>query len=660
MAKRLGCNIRTTCPLTVTLVGGNHLVSDGECKDFKWHFGNTLFTIDIMLLPLGGCDMVLGIQWLATLGDIKCNFKELRMEFKYNGKGVALRGTQKTNVEWMGTKAAKKALKQVAHAEFHSMALYVFAVTIALPPLREHDHRIPLIKEVVPVNIRPYKPPPAQKDGIESMVKELKLNKQTVKDKFPILIIEELIDELHGAKVFTKLDLRSGYHQRMYEKDIAKTAFRTHEGHYEFLTVVETMRQNSLYAKKSKCMFGTPQVEYLGHVISSEGIATEPSKITAMTNWPIPVNIKQLREFLGLTGYYRRFIKGYATISKPLTKLLKKNIFAWTTESQLAFEKLKEAMVTAPVLRMPDFSKEFTIETNASRVGLGSVLLQEGHPIAFLSKTLSSKHQLMSTYEKEFLAIVQDLEKWRGYLLDRHFKIKTDHFSLKYLLDQRMSAPAQLKWLPKLMGFDYEIQYKKKWKMLLLMLYPGYNTLVCVVNHVIGVYDTMLQVWHRFSAPFSTWNCVYSDDRVGIWNFVLITCGGSMCEWSVRELWVFSYWVGDRSQRNLGMGKVGLEHTSREDSEQRCLRRQRRLASVVTTLSEVHILIMSRACTELVSNSEYTVRRLQLLDQHAVSSEYFCAFYDICRTGSCDTERNVRMVDTTLVEEFYFTVMETW
>ncbi|GKA43182.1 putative mitochondrial protein [Tanacetum coccineum] len=127
----------------------------------------------------------------------------------------------------------------------------------------------------------------------------------------------------------------------------------------------------------------------------------------------------------------------------------------------MAFEQLKEAMVIAPVLRMPDFSKEFSTETDASGVGLGAILLQEGHPIAFLSKTLSSKHQLMSTYEKEFLAIIQALDKWRGYLLDRNFKIKTDHFSLKYLLDQRMSTHAQLKWLPKFMGFDYEIQYKK-------------------------------------------------------------------------------------------------------------------------------------------------------------------------------------------------------
>ncbi|GJY18603.1 putative mitochondrial protein [Tanacetum coccineum] len=205
-------------------------------------------------------------------------------------------------------------------------------------------------------------------------------------------------------------------------------------------------------------------VEYLGHVISAKGVATDHAM------WECYVSIGQsvssykfeaLRGFLGLTRYYRRFIQGYANISKPLTQLLKKNSFIWSDESQTAFEQLKQAMVRAPVLKLLDFSKEFTLETYALGVGLGAVLIQEGHQIAFLSKTLSSQHHLMSTNEKEFLAIVYALEKWRGYLLDRHFKIKIDHFSLKYLLDQRMSTPTQLKWLPKLMGFDYEIQYQK-------------------------------------------------------------------------------------------------------------------------------------------------------------------------------------------------------
>ncbi|GKA65821.1 putative mitochondrial protein [Tanacetum coccineum] len=298
----------------------------------------------------------------------------------------------------------------------------------------------------------------------------------------------------------------------MYEEDVPKTAFKTHQEHYEFLVmpfgltnapftfqslmnevfkpflrkftlvffddilihsksledhvkhlraILEVMRKHQLYAKLSKCVFEATQVEYLGHVISAMGVSTDPSKIQAMEKWPIPTNVKQLRGFLGLTGYYRRFIKSYASISRPLSLLLKKNGFKWNEEAHIAFEQLKQAMITAPVLALPDFDKEFIVETDASRIGIGALLLQGGHPIAYLSKTLSKKHQMMSTYEKEFLAVILALERWRGYLLDRHFKIKTDHFSLKYLLDQRISTPTQMKWLPKLMGFDYEIMFKK-------------------------------------------------------------------------------------------------------------------------------------------------------------------------------------------------------
>ncbi|GJU01293.1 putative mitochondrial protein [Tanacetum coccineum] len=298
----------------------------------------------------------------------------------------------------------------------------------------------------------------------------------------------------------------------MHEEDVAKTAFKTHQGHYEFLvmpfgltnapsafqalmnevfksflrkftlvffddiliyskslqdhvehlrSVLQVMRQHQLFAKLTKCVFGSRQVEYLGHVISDMGVATDPSKIKAMENWHVPTNVKQLRGFLGLTGYYRRFIKAYASLSRPLTLLLKKNGFKWNTEAQSAFDKLKQAMISAHVLALPDFDKEFIVETDASGVGIGAVLIQGGHPIENLSKTLSAKHQLMSTYEKEFLAVILALERWRGYLLDRNFKIKTDHFSLKYSLDQRITTPTQMKWLPKLMGFDYEIQFKK-------------------------------------------------------------------------------------------------------------------------------------------------------------------------------------------------------
>ncbi|GJU41587.1 transposon ty3-G gag-pol polyprotein [Tanacetum coccineum] len=479
------------------------------------------FNTDMMILTLGVCKMVLGIQWLATHGDIKCNFSQLRMELMYKNKRMTLRCTLKAAMHLMDGKHQSKNFKignkgdAVLIPELDKVVQDfddVFALTTELPPQKIHDHRIPLIPNAQPVNIMPYRHPPMQKDAIEVMVKELldsgvikpsnsplaspivmvkkkdntwrmcvdyrQLNKNTIKDKFPIPIIKELIEELHGATIFSKLDLRSGYLQiRMYNDDIAKTVFKTHQGHYEFLvmpfgltnapstfqalinevfqpyirkftlvffndilmynstidehvqhlsTILETMRQNTLFAKKSKCVFGTSHVEYLGHVIYAEGVATDPSKISAMVEWPTPTNVKRLRGFLRLTDYYRRFIKFFTKISRPLSQLLKKGGYKWSNEAQLAFKTLKEAMMKALVLALLDFTQLFVVKTDASRV-----------------------------------AVLLALDKWRGYLLDMYFTIKTDHFSLKYLLDQRITTPTHMKWLPKLMGFDYVVIYKK-------------------------------------------------------------------------------------------------------------------------------------------------------------------------------------------------------
>ena len=187
----------------------------------------------------------------------------------------------------------------------------------------------------------------------------------------------------------------------------------------------------------------------------------DASKVSCMVNWPTPQSIKEVRGFLGLTGYYRRFIRGYGSIAKPLTDLLKKGAFQWGTVAQDAFDKLKQAMVTAPVLALPKFSEEFVVESDASHQGIGAILSQNGRPLAYFSKILSARHQALSVYEKEMLAILMAVKKWSSYLVGRHFKIKTDHQSLKFLLDQKTCTPAQQQWVIKMMGFDYEVVYRK-------------------------------------------------------------------------------------------------------------------------------------------------------------------------------------------------------
>lgn len=313
------------------------------------------------------------------------------------------------------------------------------------------------------------------------------LKQSTTKDKFIIPIIDDLLDEITGAKLFSKVDLRSGYHQiRMVVEDIPKTAFKTHMGHYEFLVmrvgftnapstfqylmnhifqqhlkkfvlvffddiliyckslqehlnhlhiVFDIMVQQHLLAKQSKCVFGISKVEYLGHFIFCEDVSTDPRKIQDVQHWPTPGNLKQLRGFLGLAGYYRKCIKGYGVLSRPLTDLLKKDNFIWSDNTAQAFNNLKVALTSAPVLALPNYSTPFVVETDASGIGIGAILMQNGHPIAFISKGLSSCQVALSVYEKELLALVFAVTKWYHNLLGKYFIVKTDQKALKYLLE---------------------------------------------------------------------------------------------------------------------------------------------------------------------------------------------------------------------------------
>lgn len=568
VVKAAKLSVQKDVGLQVKVANGARVMSHGKCEETVTIQGSK-FVIPFHILELGGCDVVLGIQWLKTLGSIQWNFNNMSLQFERDGSKLLLQGLMSDQLQvedganllkssfisqqgWLCQLVAVEeqregmaVLEEVANLLQQFAA--VFEEPVGLPPPRVFDHQIVLKEGTPPVSVRPYRYPHYQKTEIEKIVKDLlthgvirpsqspfsspvllvkkadgtwrmcmdyrALNQATVKDKFPIPVIDELLDELYGARYFSKLDLRSGYHQiRVREEDIPKTAFRTHEGHYEFLvmpfgltnapatfqglmnrvfkpflrkfvlvffydilvysrdleqhlqhlwTVLSVLQQNSLFAKKSKCRFGVKEVDYLGHIISGEGVKADPTKISAMMEWPVPKSVKGLRGFLGLTGYYRKFIRVYGSIAAPLTLLLKKNSFEWNAEAERAFLQLKHAVAHPPVLRLPYFSQEFSIECDASGIGLGAVLMQNSQPIAYFSKALKGKALLLSTYEKEFLALVSAVGKWRPYLLGQPFKIRTDQQALKHLLEQKIATEAQHKWISKLMGYDFKVEYKK-------------------------------------------------------------------------------------------------------------------------------------------------------------------------------------------------------
>ncbi|WVY93416.1 hypothetical protein V8G54_032504 [Vigna mungo] len=497
------------------------------------------------------------MDWLTDLGDIEANFRNMIIKWGDEGGKKVLKGDPSLSKAQASWKSMIKALhdegvgyyiayQQLEDTEENQQLLSdeikvvleeykdIFQDPQGLPPRREHDHAINLKEGVQIPNMVPYRYPYYQKNEIEKIVCEMLdagiirtstspysspiililcgLNKLTIPDKFPIPVIDELLDEVGSAILFSKLDLKSGYHQiRMREEDIPKTAFRTHEGHYEFLVmpfgltnapytfqalmnkvlkpylrkfvlvffddiliysldegshqqhlkwVLQLLRENNLFANFKKCNFGQRQLRYLGHLISGKGVSVDPDKVNEMVNWPVPKDLKGLRGFLGLTGYYRRFVKNYGKIAWPLTQLLKKDNFKWGNDAQQAFEQLKAAMTTLPVLAVPDFEKAFVIETDASGKGVGAVLMQEGRPIAYMSQSLSDRAQRKSVYERELMAIVLVVQKWRHYLMGSHFVVHTDQKSLRFLADRRIMGEEQQKWISKLMGFDFEIRYK--------------------------------------------------------------------------------------------------------------------------------------------------------------------------------------------------------
>ncbi|CAA0810785.1 Uncharacterized mitochondrial protein AtMg00860, partial [Striga hermonthica] len=414
------------------------------------------------------------------------------------------------------------------------------------PPNRQVEFSIDLIPGAGPVSKAPYRMAPKELQELKAQIQELlrlgfirpsvspwgapvlfvkkkdssvrmcidyrDLNRLTIKNKYPLPRIDNLFDQLRGACVFSKIDLRSGYHQlKIKESDITKTAFRTCYSHYEFVVmpfglsnasavfmdlmnrifhpyldqfvivfiddiliysksqkeheehlrvVLETLRREKLYAKFSKCEFWLQRVAFLGHVITQAGIEVDPSKVSAVQNWSTPNSPSEVRSFLGLAGYYCRFIEGFSKIALPLSQLTRKSVkFEWTDQCESSFQELKKRLASAPVLTIPDPSWSFTIFSDASRRGLGCVLMQDGQVIAYASRQLKPHEQNYPTHDLELAAIVHALKIWRHYLYGGRCEIFTDHKSLQYIFTQKELNMRQRRWFELVKDYDCSIQY---------------------------------------------------------------------------------------------------------------------------------------------------------------------------------------------------------
>jgi hypothetical protein len=329
-----------------------------------------------------------------------------------------------------------------------------------------------------------------KKDGSQRMCVDYRsLNDVIMKNKYSLPRVEDLFDQRRGARIFSNIDLQTGYHQvKISPSDIPKTTLSTRYGLYEFTVmpfgltnapayfmklmnkvfmeyldrfivvfiddiliysksdsdheehlrlVLKKLRDNQLYAKYSKCEFWIDKVSFLGHIISNGGITVDPAKVKGIVAWSIPTTVTEIRSFLGLAGYYRRFIEGFSKIAKPMTSLLEKGReYKWDEKCQDSFDQLRKRLMSPLVLVMPDLQKGFDIYCDACGQGLGCVLMQEGHVIANASRQLR-KHELnYPTHDLELVAVVHVLKIWRHYIMGTKCQVYTDHKSLKYIFTQ--------------------------------------------------------------------------------------------------------------------------------------------------------------------------------------------------------------------------------
>ncbi len=420
-----------------------------------------------------------------------------------------------------------------------------------LPPLHKVQHHIDLVPGARPRSMPPHRMSAAELAELKKYIAEMlrlghirpsvsphgspvlfvkkkdgslrlcvdyrALNKNTIRNSFALPRIDDLLDQLKGAKIFTKIDLLSAYNQlRVYEPDISKTAFVCHYGHYEYRTmpfglcnapatfcqfiqsimfdllgdsviayiddllifsrnieeherhlraVMQRLRQAGLYVKASKFEAFRTEVDFLGHVVTADGIRTDRSKVNAIRDWPVPTSATEVRQFLGAAGFYRRFVRGFSDIAAPMTDLTHNDVvFEWKQKHQHAFDTIKQALTSAPVLAAPDTTKPFVVMTDASGFAVGACLMQDHgqglQPVAYLSHRMCPAETRYAVHEQECLAIIHALKEWEHLLLGQQVEVFTDHFSLQYLQSQPKLTKRQMRWSIRLSEFNVNIQYK--------------------------------------------------------------------------------------------------------------------------------------------------------------------------------------------------------
>ncbi|GJU00833.1 putative reverse transcriptase domain-containing protein [Tanacetum coccineum] len=455
----------------IEMADGNLVSTNTVIKGCTLTLLDQPFEIDLMPIKLGSFDVVIGMDWLSKYhAKILCDEKVVHIPI--NGETLIIRGDQsktrlnlisciKTEryisrgcqvfmIQVMEKKSDEKRLEDIPVVKEFSD---VFPEDLpGLPPVRQVEFQIDLIPGAAPVARTPYRLAPSEMQELSNQLQELadrgfirpstspwgapvlfvkkkdgsfrmcidyrELNKLIIKNRYPLLRINDLFDQLQGSSVYSKIDLRPGYHQlRVRDEDIPKTPFRTRYGHYKFqvmpfgLTNAPAMFMDlinqKLYAKFSKCDFWIRIVQFLGHLIDSQGLHVDPAKIESIKNWTSPTTPTEVHQFLRLAGYYRRFIEGFSKIAKPLTKLTQKNKnYIWGEEQELAFQLLKQKLCEAPILALLEGNDDFVIYCDASLQGLGAVLMQREKVIAYASRQRKPHKENYTTHDLKLGAVV--------------------------------------------------------------------------------------------------------------------------------------------------------------------------------------------------------------------------------------------------------------